>query len=191
MGWHVQVSCVCSKRVRADRCRLPSCMMGSLQANRKLIRSRQGRLLVVPSFTTFRSTSPTASLVMRSNTKDGGVAERLLRTAVRKGGVRPTVQPREILGRPDLVFRRARVCVFCDGDFWHGRNWNRLRSALERRANATYWTAKIARNRQRDRSQRARLRNAGWTVLSFWESDVLVDPEAAATAVIRTVRAHY
>jgi DNA mismatch endonuclease (patch repair protein) len=80
------------------------------------------------------------------------------------------------------------VCVFCDGEFWHGRNWERLRLQLERRANASYWTAKIARNRARDRSQRAQLRDEGWLVVRVWERDALRDPVSSAKRILAVVR---
>ena len=71
----------------------------------------------------------------------------------------------------------ARVAVFCDGDFWHGRNWPRLRTQLARRANSTYWIAKIGANRTRDRRQTNLLRRLGWSVVRVWETDVLASPD--------------
>ena len=73
-----------------------------------------------------------------------------------------------LLGRPDFVFREARVAVFIDGDFWHGNR----RKARVPKSNAEYWTNKIARNRDRDRLVNRTLRAAGWTVLRFWESSL-------------------
>ncbi len=86
-------------------------------------------------------------------------------------------------GRPDMVFGRARVVVFCDGDFWHGRDWPRLEAQLEKRHNAAYWTAKIARNRERDALNTAALETAGWVVVRLWETDIKRDPAAAALRV--------
>ena len=86
-------------------------------------------------------------------------------------------------GRPDLVFSRKRLIVFCDGDFWHGRNWPLLRRALQRRANSTYWTAKILANRNRDRRQNRALRHQGWDVVRVWETDVLARPNDVIDAV--------
>jgi DNA mismatch endonuclease (patch repair protein) len=75
------------------------------------------------------------------------------------------------------------VVVFCDGDFWHGRDWEQLRKALLRRHNADYWIAKIMSNRDRDRENMKRLTEQGWLVLRLWETDVLRDTRAAAVAV--------
>jgi DNA mismatch endonuclease (patch repair protein) len=90
-------------------------------------------------------------------------------------------------GKPDFVFYRARVVVFCDGDFWHGRDFAARRARLQTGANAEYWIAKISRNRARDREQAATLRRLGWTVLRFWESDIRGNPERVARTIHRIV----
>jgi len=51
---------------------------------------------------------------------------------------------KSVSGRPDLVFRKARVFVFVEGDFWHGYQYPRWRQGL-----SAYWQAKIERNRCR------------------------------------------
>ena len=73
-----------------------------------------------------------------------------------------------IMGRPDFVFRKARVAVFIDGDFWHGNP----KKARVPKSNAEYWIRKIERNRARDRLVNRTLRATRWTVLRFWESDL-------------------
>jgi DNA mismatch endonuclease (patch repair protein) len=71
-------------------------------------------------------------------------------------------------GNADFAFRLARVLVFLDGDFWHGR---RVPDTLPAR-----WAEKLNRNRDRDRRVRAALESGGWEVVSIWESDFLSDP---------------
>lgn len=91
-------------------------------------------------------------------------------------------------GRPDLVFPRARLVVFIDGDFWHGRDWPALRERLLRRANPDYWIPKIARNIERDLEQTASLVADGWRVLRYWETDIIRDTDSAARAIAAAVR---
>lgn len=67
--------------------------------------------------------------------------------------------------RPDFVFRRERVAVFVDGCFWHGCP----RHATRPKQNRTFWDAKLAGNKARDRAVSRGLKNAGWTVLRIWE----------------------
>jgi DNA mismatch endonuclease (patch repair protein) len=79
--------------------------------------------------------------------------------------------------RPDVVFTRARVCVFIDGCFWHGCPEHGQRPAVR---NGHYWEPKIAGNAERDRRQTKALGAEGWTVLRFWEHD---DPTDIADLV--------
>jgi len=73
-----------------------------------------------------------------------------------------------LMGRPDFVFRRERVCVFVDGCFWHACPRHGTRPA----GNRAFWKAKLDRNAARDRSVTRALRKAGWAVLRVWEHDL-------------------
>lgn len=73
--------------------------------------------------------------------------------------------------RADIVFTRARVAAFIDGCFWHGCPEH----ATWPRTNADFWRQKIEGNRERDRDTDQRLREAGWTVLRFWEHEAAAD----------------
>lgn len=136
-----------------------------------------------PSYEGFIPSSPAASRVKRKNRREGGRAERLLRSALWQRGLRYRVHIWQLPGCPDLVFSRARAVVFVDGDFWHGRDWATLLARLERRANPEYWVPKIARNIERDQAQTQLLEQLGWRVLRLWETDVLADVEVAAGRV--------
>lgn len=78
--------------------------------------------------------------------------------------------------RMDIVFTRARLVVLVDGCFWHGCPEH----GTSAKANAGYWTAKIAANQARDQDTDERLAAAGWTVLRLWEHE---KPAAAADRV--------
>lgn len=95
-----------------------------------------------------------------------------------------------MLGIPDVVLVDARIAIFCDGDFWHGRRWPELRQALKRRANAVYWLAKIAANRRRDQTVTRSLRKAGWCVMRFWETDIHTDVTKIASKIAARVAQH-
>jgi DNA mismatch endonuclease (patch repair protein) len=86
-------------------------------------------------------------------------------------------------GRPDVVFPGARVAVFVDGDFWHGRDWEARREKLSRGNNPGYWVAKIRRNIERDQEKTRHLQEQGWTVLRLWESEVQADLDGAVRRV--------
>ena len=141
-----------------------------------------------PSFTAFRSTSPVASLVMRRNTRRHTRPELLLRRALWRLGVRYRLHLADLPGRPDLVLPSARLAVFCDGDFWHGRDWQARRRRLAQGANAAYWIPKILANRERDRRVSRLLRALGWTVVRVWESEVLKDANKVARELLGRAR---
>ena len=129
-----------------------------------------------------------ASRVGRGNTRRDTAPERLLRSSLWRLGLRFRVDYDELSGRPDVAFPGSRVAVFCDGDFWHGRDWRRLRRKLERGANGDYWVWKIKRNRERDRRVTRELHRLGWRVLRVWESDVKADPRSVAREIGKVVR---
>jgi DNA mismatch endonuclease (patch repair protein) len=82
----------------------------------------------------------------------------------------------------------TRIAIFCDGDFWHGRDLAKRLTKLERGHNATYWVSKVSRNVERDRRQAQALEAAGWVVLRFWETDILRRPGAAADKVVAALQ---
>jgi DNA mismatch endonuclease (patch repair protein) len=142
-----------------------------------------------PSFNGFRASSPASSRAKQANRSVNTNPELLLSRALRTLGLRFRTNVVKLPGKPDVVFTRARVVVFCDGDFWHGRNWSRLRLQLQRRANAAYWIPKISANRARDIRSRRALRRDGWVVIRVWETDLRRNPARIASAIQGAVSA--
>jgi DNA mismatch endonuclease (patch repair protein) len=138
-----------------------------------------------PSYKTFRPASQRASESLARNKSTDTKCERLLRSALWRMGFRFRKNVRDLPGRPDIVFRGQRIVVFCDGDFWHGRNWIQRRRKLVNGANSSYWIAKIRSNIERDKRHDASLRKLGWTVVRLWEKDILADVHGAASFVAR------
>jgi DNA mismatch endonuclease (patch repair protein) len=143
----------------------------------------------VPRYENFRPRDGSASRVGVGNRRQNTTPEILLRAALRALGCRYRSNVKTLPGCPDLVLIEHRFAVFCDGDFWHGRRWLQRRAKLASGWNATYWVAKIARNRQRDRTINRQLRNLGWNVLRVWESDVRRDPVRVAQKIHDLARA--
>lgn len=97
----------------------------------------------------------------------GGSLEKLVQHELRARGLRFQRNVRSLPGSPDIVFRKAKVAVFVDGDFWHG--W-RL-PAWEHKL-SDFWRDKLYANRVRDRRNFRRLRALGWCVIRLWQHDV-------------------
>lgn len=152
-----------------------------------MTRQRQIRY---PSFSGLSAASPATSKAKKANRATGTAPELELLAALRRLGLRFRIHHPAVVGRPDVVFYRTKIAVFCDGDFWHGRHWKRLRPLLERRANAEYWVAKIAANRRRDVQITRELRQSGWNVLRFWEGDVRRNVNRVANEIADALRHH-
>ncbi len=104
--------------------------------------------------------------------------ETALRRALWAAGVRGwRLHPKDLPGRPDLVFRRARLAVFVDGAFWHGHP-----DSYHGQSGA-FWDAKIARNRERDKDVNAALHELGWMVLRLWDFEIETNPDECVSWV--------
>src|SRR5437899_2570571 len=116
-----------------------------------------------PSYRGLSPASARASKAARGASRKAGTGcELLLRGSLRRLGLRFSINARTLPGCPDIIFRRERLVVFCDGDFWHGRSLARRIRKLEGGHNAAYWVAKVQTNTARDRRHRLALHKEGW-----------------------------
>nr|AIF07182.1 DNA G/T mismatch repair endonuclease (vsr) [uncultured marine thaumarchaeote KM3_200_B02] len=76
----------------------------------------------------------------------------------------------KLFGSPDFIVEK-KILVFCDGDFWHGYQYNRKKKPPKK-----FWRDKIERNMERDRKVTRRLRADGWPVVRLWEHDIERNP---------------
>jgi DNA mismatch endonuclease (patch repair protein) len=123
----------------------------------------------------------TRSAVMSRIRGKGTKPEVAVELALRGTNLQFEMHAADLPGRPDFVIREARVAVFIDGDFWHGRNFADWRLKLSEK-----WETKIASNMARDRRNRRALRASGWTVIRIWEHQVKADTARCARRVLRT-----
>lgn len=96
-----------------------------------------------------------------------------LRVALWHKGYRYRVNCKELPGKPDIVITRYKIAIFCDSEFFHGKDWEVLKPHLEKGNNADYWVQKIEKNRRRDEEINKELLFRGWTVVRFWGKDIL------------------
>jgi DNA mismatch endonuclease (patch repair protein) len=125
--------------------------------------------------------SATVSAQMSRMPRASTAPELMLRRELHRRGVRFRVNLKELPGRPDIAFTRARIAVFVDGCFWH----RCPEHGTLPKNNREWWLAKLDRNVERDREKDTLLREAGWTVVHLWEHE---DPIAAADRVERLWR---
>lgn len=123
-----------------------------------------------------------SALMARIKGKDTG-PEMLLADALTRYGLRWERHAKDLPGKPDFVFRRERVAVFVDGDFWHGWRFSLWRDKL-----TIKWEQKISNNRKRDLRIHRALRRSGWRVLRIWEHQIDRDLTTSVLRVLHVVK---
>jgi len=140
-----------------------------------------GRVIPAPP----PASSDAVRAVMVGNRKRDTRPKRALRSALHARGLRFRTDLKIGSGRsaprPDIALTRARVAVFMDGCFWHGCPEHGVQPTV----NSRHWSAKLARNRERDTANTAALEAEGWRVIRVWEHD---DSESATTLIEKAVR---
>ena len=110
--------------------------------------------------------------------------EIILRKELWKKGYRYRKNYPKLNVRPDIALTKYKIAVFCDSDFFHGKDWYTvLRPRLLKGANPEFWEKKILRNMERDKENNLALLNMGWTVIRFWGSEIKKNPEACITVI--------
>ena len=107
-----------------------------------------------------------------------GSLEKLVQRELWARGLRFQRHVKTLAGRPDIVFRKEKVAVFVDGDFWHG--W---RLPVWEHKLSPFWRDKLRANRVRDQRNFRRLRALGWRVIRLWQHDILADVAACIERV--------
>lgn len=96
--------------------------------------------------------------------------ELILRHALWKRGYRYRKNYSKITGKPDIVFLKQKIAIFCDSEFWHGFDWDARKSDIK--SNKEFWINKIESNIKRDQYVNDALKTQGWKVLRFWGIDI-------------------
>jgi len=119
----------------------------------------------------------------RIRTRDTDI-EQMVRSELHKRGFRFRKHPKDMPGKPDIVFPRARVAVFVDGDFWHGYRFPAWRDKV-----SSFWRDKISKNRLRDERTFKKLRRTGWRVIRIWQHEIENDLPRCVQRIVDAVRA--
>lgn len=89
-------------------------------------------------------------------------------------------------GKPDVVLRKYRTCIFVNGCFWHGHNVQLQTAQIDNgqlimdnsecckipKTNREFWVNKIRRNKERDREVLRKLAGMGWHTITVWECEL-------------------
>lgn len=111
-------------------------------------------------------------------------AELFVARELRKQGVYFARNVKTIIGKPDFIFRKIKLAVFIDSDFWHGHT----KRFVIPKTNRNYWMEKIEQNRARDKKVNSVLKKEGWEILRLWEYDIKNNSENSIEKIIKIIR---
>ena len=118
--------------------------------------------------------------------KDTGI-EVTLRKALWEKGFRYRKNYKALPGKPDIALTKYKIAIFCDSEFFHGKDWESLQEQLKRGHNAEFWIKKISRNMIRDEEVNKQLMFMGWTVVRFWGKDIRKDVNQCVRVIEETI----
>lgn len=113
--------------------------------------------------------------------------EVVLRKELWHRGYRYRKNYNELPGKPDIVLTKQKIVIFCDSEFFHGKDWEVLKPRLEKGNNANYWLKKIERNIIRDQEINQQLNFLGWTVVRFWGKEILNNTDECIKVIEETI----
>lgn len=96
------------------------------------------------------------------------VAELIVMRELKRRKIYFSKHVKTLPGKPDIVFRKKKIVIFVDSDFWHG---HKIRFVMPK-TNLAYWKEKLKSNKKRDKKNNKELRNRGWKVIRIWEYDI-------------------
>jgi DNA (cytosine-5)-methyltransferase 1 len=140
-----------------------------------------------------RKPQSVVSETMRKVQSQGTKPEQIFHKALRKVGIRSfRVCDKDLPGKPDIVLPGKKLAIFIDGDLWHGHQYSlrghtSIQSQFADVNNSGYWSAKLAKNVERDFRNTALLLNEGWQVLRFWERDVRSDIDTCVKTTLTAI----
>lgn len=131
-------------------------------------------------------TTPERSKIMSKIRGKNTKPELVFRKALYAAGYRYRIDYKKLIGKPDIALPKYRTVIFVDGEYWHGKNWKERKPKVK--TNRDFWIAKIERNMQRDEEVTAALKQKGYTVFRFWETEVKKDLETSLAKVLEHLK---
>ncbi len=113
--------------------------------------------------------------------------EILLRKALWGKGYRYRKNDTRLPGKPDIVLTKYKIAIFCDSEFFHGKDWETLKLQLKNSNHNDFWLKKISRNRERDEEINKQLQFLGWTVIRFWGKDISQNTDECLKVIEETI----
>ena len=119
--------------------------------------------------------------------KEDTSIELKLRKELWHRGYRYRKNYKKLPGSPDIALMKYRIAIFCDSEFFHGKDWDVLKPKLEKGNNKDYWVKKISDNMRRDDEVNKKLLFLDWTVIHFWGKDILKNTDECIKVIEETI----
>ena len=107
--------------------------------------------------------------------------EELMGKALWAKGYRYRKNNKSVLGKPDFTFKKYKIAIFCDSEYFHGKDWNNQKHRIK--TNTEFWHKKIEGNIERDKLVNKTLQNGNWKVLRFWGEDIKKNLDFCISAI--------
>ena len=131
----------------------------------------------------FKDTTEKTKSTMKKLSSSNTSIEVILRKILWRKGYRYRKNYDRLPGKPDIVLTKFKIAIFCDGEFFHGKDWEIRKPKLAQGNNGDYWVDKISHNRERDEIINNKLLFDGWTVIRFWGNDIKKRPEECVRVI--------
>lgn len=118
-------------------------------------------------------TTPEISKRMSKVRLKGNSIETMLAKELWRLGYRYRLNYKKLPGSPDIAITKYKIAIFVDGEFWHGKDFDKRKISLKN--NKNYWIRKIEENMERDLKVDKQLQELGWIPIRFWSEDIKQD----------------
>lgn len=100
-------------------------------------------------------------------------------------GYRYRKHNKSVFGKPDLTFKKYKIAIFVDSEFFHGKDWETEKFRIK--SNREFWWKKIENNMARDKLLNSTLVDKGWIILRFWTKEIKKDLEYCISKIEETI----
>ncbi len=115
----------------------------------------------------------------------GTKIETILAKAIWRKGYRYRKNDKTVFGKPDLTFKKYKIAIFVDSEYFHGKDWDLEKHRIK--TNVEFWHNKIETNIQRDKQVNDVLLKNRWKVLRFWGHDIKKNVDFCTEQIVRVI----
>ena len=123
---------------------------------------------------------------MRAIKASGTKPEILMAKALWSRGYRYRKNNKSVFGKPDFTFKKFKVAIFIDSEFFHGKDFATKKKPA---TNSEFWEKKILRNMERDIQVNEKLTDEGWIIMRFWSRELIANLEEVILTIETALKA--